>query len=408
MPLWRSAVTGLTVTSVLLAFLLLQPVRVRSQNLSSMLSAADGSEVVSRAPDAATPLPAADFLGSYRPDGKFKKSAKRNCTVTAAMRPHRQGVDLPEGVDLRDHREMVIENFASPAHREEKSASGSPSGAMESLMARTHGREALLHAPTRLAVDSQQRLIVTDPVIASIHVLDSKQPFRIAGGEGRRLRQPNGLALDRQDNIYVADGMTGLILVYDRNGRFLHAIGTFQGEPIFQEPTGIAIDRSHDRLYVLDSPANELLVLDLDGRVLQRAGGHRRRGSIHFEAPNEIAVRGSSVVVLDFAGSRIQVLDLKCALQHAFWIPATTAHSTLPAMSIALDPSGNIYVSNGLPGIRVYRQNGILLGMVSNCDQPTPGIWIDGDNRIYVAEPPISRINLFQALPSVRSSPTLH
>lgn len=371
-------------TCTLLA-LMLQPRQASSQNVNQVSSSAGIEKLVPPR-----------FIGSYRPSGKFKGGSKLSC-----MAPQRPA-EVPAWIDLCDHSEAVRENFAPPAratgvlHPKSRSA-----GLLESVLTLAYGREGLLHAPTHLAVDSRQRVIVTDPAIAAVHVLDGKLSFRIAGGIGRRLRQPNGVAVDDRDNIYVADGKIGLILVYDAAGTYLRAIGSFkgEGESIFQEPVGIAIDRGNRRLYVLDSPSNELFVLSLDGNVLQRVGGRRHKEGVNFDFPSEIAVRDSTIVVLDSHGSRLQTFDLRFNLRNAFNIHATPEEAKLPAMGLALDDSGNIYVNNGIPGIRIYRQNGTLVGALSSCDKSTPGIWIDSTNRIYLADPSFSRIILFQRLP---------
>ena len=252
-------------TCTLYVSMVFQPTQSSAQTGNELLSPAGGSELVP-----GSSVPEARFIGSYGLSGRFKKSSKLKCVVGSYGRPD----EVPTWIDLHDRSETVLENFAPPHHGTKVVRPKSRSASLlEHFAALAYGHEALLRAPTHLAVDSRQRLIVTDPPIAAVHILDGKDSLRISGGPGRRLQQPNSVALDKHDNIYVADGKVRVILVYDRAGTFLYSIGTLKGgESIFQGPTGIAIDRKNDRLYVLDSPSNELFVLGLDGNILQRLG----------------------------------------------------------------------------------------------------------------------------------------
>ncbi len=381
MPYWRSASVPLFGTCL---FLLLQGTTANGQNNTQL--------VPSGSRPAAIPY---KLLGNYRPSGKFKADPKHNCTVTESMLPHRRPTEVPSWIDLRDHSEASIENVAPPAHAVKRARGTSRSAtALESVARLAYGHAALLNIPTDIVIDSKHRLIVTDPGIPAVHVLDGNQSFRIEGGAERRLQQPNSVALDASDNIYIAEGKTGLVDVYGSNGAFLRSLGAFRGEPIFQEPTAVAVGRN--RLFVLDSAVHELVVLDLQGNILQRVGGRRRRRGVTFEFPSEIAVRDSTVAVLDSFGSRVQIFDLEGTLINAFQVGITRGDARPPAMGLALDSGGNVYVSNGWPDVRVYRRDGRLLGILDNCGKPAPGIWIDSSNRIYLSDPDAARIKVLE------------
>ena len=82
------------------------------------------------------------------------------------------------------------------------------------------------------------------------------------------IAQPVGVALDAQENIYVAAASIKMIVKYDRNGKRL---GEFT-DPSLERPTGLAIDKENKRLYVVDtvtgkSTTNSVKVFDLDGKM---------------------------------------------------------------------------------------------------------------------------------------------
>jgi len=78
--------------------------------------------------------------------------------------------------------------------------------------------------------------------------------------------------VDAEDNIYIADSEAGMVLVYNQSGQFIRYIGNFQGENMYERPTGIAIDRKARRLYLTDTPRNLVFILDLQGNVLKTCG----------------------------------------------------------------------------------------------------------------------------------------
>ena len=380
MPRWPSAVVRLCALSLLAVLLSIPAANAQAANRKA------GSK------DAASA--AAGYLGSYRPDGKFKAEAKQVCRLAEPAAPQ---TAVPGWVDLSTHDERVVENFAPP-HQAVAGATplSRPASGFSSAMALAYGHEPVLREPSRLAVDSRHRLIVLDPRFPAVHVLDGKESFRIAAGKDRRLRQPSDLTIDREDRIYVTDANLGVIEVYDREGTFLRSLGIVHGEPMFQGPAGIAIDDRNHHLLVLDSPANELIVLDLDGNILSRVGGTRHRGDVAFDLPTEIVLRNSTVAVLDSAGTRVHVFDLDGRLLQVFPVGVRPSRLRPHPMGLSLDSAGHVYVSSQHTNIAIYDLTGKLLGGLPNCGRGTPGIWIDAADRMYIADPSLSRVNVFQ------------
>lgn len=382
MPRWPSAFVSLS--ALFLVLWIPQSPLAQSQVANSFLSPSTSSE-------------APGWIGSYGPNGRFKADSKHVCSITKHMVAHQRPAEVPGWFDLRDPNGVVVENLAPP-HRSAKPLrpKSRAAGTLESIVAFAYGRDPLLNEPLHLALDSKQRLIVVDPRIPAVHVLTGEASFRIAGGPNHRLQSPHSVAADADDNIYVGDRKTGLIQVFNSAGAYLRSLGMFRDEPIFQEPTAIALDRENRRLFVLDTPVNELLVLDLEGNIIRRIGGHRHLGGVNFDLPNEIALRGSTIAVLDSLGTRLHIFDREGKLVHVFQIGQWSRRTLPHEMGLGLDSAGNVYVSNGEPGIRIYSPAGKLVGRLPNCDRATPGLWIDPSNRMYIADPSIGRVNVFQ------------
>jgi DNA-binding beta-propeller fold protein YncE len=88
-----------------------------------------------------------------------------------------------------------------------------------------------------------------------------------SGTPGSSFSQPSDVAWDRAGNIYVADGLgnNNRVAKFDKDGRFLAhwgSTGTAQGQ--FMGVKGIAID-AQDNVYVADAGNKRIQVFDAQG-----------------------------------------------------------------------------------------------------------------------------------------------
>lgn len=353
------------------------------------------------------------FAGVYAPDGTFKRPAKpgkaiygKNDGAYLSNSPYASGNrPAPEFMDLHSI-EYVVQNFEPPAHATERVQGHSIAGSLrDNIVTFAYGREWVLVAPTRVTTDSRERLIVADPNRAAVHVLEEKgkDSFRIAGGPQLRLHAPSSVAVDKSDNIYVADSDRGVVLLFNPDGYYLRTIGQFSGESMFQAPAAIAIDQQLGHLYVIDAPMHELFILDLSGRLLNRVGGPRdKSGKVRFDNPVDVAVSAGKVVVLD-AGSRIHVFGLYGEPLKNFPVPNLSGGRRVQKNGLALDSVGNIYLTNPVDStIEILSPDGSLLGVLGHRGSDDGGfirpfgIWVDRQDRLFVADSANRRVQMFQ------------
>jgi DNA-binding beta-propeller fold protein YncE len=140
--------------------------------------------------------------------------------------------------------------------------------------------------PVGLAIDTNNRfLYVVDTQQDQVLVFDAdtlKLLRRIGtGGKNHFLTSqgdfaaPQGVAVDKDGNVYVTDTLNDRVEIFDADGTFISAFGKAgDGPGYFARPKGIAID-SDGHIWVADEMQDHLQVFNREGRLLTYVGlGH--------------------------------------------------------------------------------------------------------------------------------------
>ena len=341
------------------------------------------------------------YVGAYLADGKYYSGGFMTALVQGETRASGQSlrpVEVPRGANLHA-RERLVEDLRreAPARR---TASGQSRWAewRDDLITAVYGHEKTIVGPQNVAVDAEDRVIVSDTAGGAVHVLDRVKPFRIAVGPQYRLRHAGAVAADSRDHIFVADPVEGIVVELDASGRFVREIGRVgENEGMFYSPAGLHIDEK-DLLYVADAGREMLLVLNRDGRVVKKAGGKRREMGVSFARPTAVAASNGEIAVLDSDGTRVQVLDRDCRLVASF-----NTGMTGTSIALDLDSEGNIYLTSAsLAKVRVFSATGVRKGEFGRHGfergelQAANGIAIDAKDRIYVSDAENRRVDVFQ------------
>ncbi len=343
------------------------------------------------------------WLGEYSADTKYRtgSSYTRLNSDGAPARAVRRPAEVPPFVDLHPIG-RVVPNYLPPARATQKVSRHSTFPSLfDKWMTAAYGHENTLLGPQHIAQDSKGRLIVSDPTTTTLHVLNGKDSFRIAGGKDRRLRMPGAVAVDANDRIYVIDRDSGLIQVYDPDGIYLYSLGKLGNESQYDDPTALAIDSKLSALYIVDTGRNLVVKTDTGGRAMARVGRYRGRIlGTEFENPHEIAVANDHVYVLDRNGSRVKVFDLNLNFvrELALQVPVRGPASEI---GFGVDDSGEIFVTAG-GGIRIFSSEGVLLGAFGQSGarageftEPS-GLCVDRSGKLFVSDTYNSRVQVFQ------------
>jgi DNA-binding beta-propeller fold protein YncE len=119
--------------------------------------------------------------------------------------------------------------------------------------------------------------------------------------------------------------------------------GTGPGE--FNRPEGLCVD-AQDRLYVADSCNHRIQIFSSDGKFIQ-AYGTAGKGLGQLSYPYDICVDAAGrQYVCEFGNSRIQVFDANHQPIEIIGGPGAEAGQFSNPWGVALDSAGNLYVAD--------------------------------------------------------------
>lgn len=147
------------------------------------------------------------------------------------------------------------------------------SGAPLGCTGRRGQAESQFQFPFQLASDRAGYLHVVDVLNGRVQSFHPKGRFygllgRFGTGPGE-LYRPNGVAIDSEDRLFVSDTYLGTVSVFEHE-RFRGLLLDARGRPLrFDAPVGLASWR--DRLYVVEAGANRVSVLHLTANAVTAA-----------------------------------------------------------------------------------------------------------------------------------------
>lgn len=261
---------------------------------------------------------------------------------------------------------------------------------------------ATFKAPYGVAVDGSGNVFIADQGNNLIRELSGGNVTTLAGtaglsganngpGTSATFNNPSGVAVDSQDNVYVADTGNNVIRKVAGPGTSTPGVVTTFASG-FSSPEGIATD-SAGNVYVADTGHNAVDLITPTGAVSTIATG--------FNYPNALAVDSAgNVYVSDFRNDVIKKLTKSGTSYTVATLAGTagvvgdvdgagTSAKFNQVYGIAVASSGNLYVTDTLN--RVVRQISptgqvtTVTGTQARFFYPE-GVAIDGSGNLYVVD----------------------
>ena len=225
------------------------------------------------------------------------------------------------------------------------------------------------------------------------------KPVKIVAG----INGPWGVAVDKKEQLIVAEFGSHCITVYDKEGkkvRLLGSKGTNYGQ--FTSPCGVAVTNDG---HILVTDEYRLQKLTPEGHCVMSVGSSKAdSGPLQFRIPIGISVHPTTgqIFVADNCNHRIQVINGDFTYSHSIGSIGTAPGQLYYPYDVALDGVGNVYVANSWNNsIGVFTLDGKYLrrfGSYGSGDGQLywpSSITIDTHNMVYVAERGNHRISVF-------------
>ena len=234
--------------------------------------------------DQASPLPLAG-------NGLLRASGEGGPALNASLyQPFGLAYDPQGNLYLADRRNHLVRRVRADGIIERVAGTGLPGFGGEGGPARL----ALLNQPTGLAFDRQGNLYIADSANHRVRKLDAKGNIQTVAGTGvpgfggdsgparlALLNQPNGLAFDSQNNLYIADSANRRVRKLDTSGNIQTVAGTNrdllpgEGGPALESALASPMDLSFGTeglLFIADPGSHRVYTLSPEGLLRSLAG----------------------------------------------------------------------------------------------------------------------------------------
>jgi tripartite motif-containing protein 71 len=203
------------------------------------------------------------------------------------------------------------------------------------------------------------------------------------------LKDPTGVAVDPSDNVFTAEPRKGLIQKFTNTGTFIRQWEIGSGDDHF--PARVATDSSGN-VFILDN-GNRILKFTNTGKFIRQWDSPR--SGTEFNSLSGIATDSSdNVFASDSYGARV----VKFTNTGTFIKQGNTRHFD-EASDVAVDPSGNVFVTAG--NIQKYTNNGTFIrewgkfGSGNGQFSGANGIAVDNSGNVFVVESTNDRVQKF-------------
>ncbi len=271
----------------------------------------------------------------------------------------------------------------------------------ESFLAAVRGRRPPIpfSGPHAVAIGPGRLIAVADSTGGSVHVIDlgERTHVIVSGVEGSPFGAPVGVAWVG-DGLFVTDAGRGDVIELDAGGRFRRRFGS----DVLRRPVGITYVARREQLYVVDGGSHRLAVFDLDGRAVRTIGQPGSEpGSFNY--PTHICCSGDKLLVADSGNFRVQLLDLEGRCVRTIGQKGDGAGDFALPKGVAFDSNGYIYVTDArFENVQLFDRDGRLL-MAFGEEGHGPGqfslpagLAIGTDDRIWIADSGNRRLQVFQ------------
>ena len=237
--------------------------------------------------------------------------------------------------------------------------------------------------PWGMALNSKQQLVVAERGGKKVTVFD-KEGMKVQTITCEEFSYPSGIAVDKDDNIYVSDMVKCSLLKFSKEGKLMKVVGREGTQPEeFKDPSMIKI--INDELYVCDRENYRVQILNTRLEYINSFGCYGD-GDGQFNEPNDIAQdRAENLYVTDSNNSRVQVFDCKGQFLFAFSEKGAASEQLNRPRGVCVSYDQLLYVCDRWNNcVSVFKTSGEFVTSFGQFSIPA-AIVIDDDGFVYVS-----------------------
>ena len=240
--------------------------------------------------------------------------------------------------------------------------------------------------PWEITFNSKEELVVTECGGKKVSVMD-KHGKRLRTIQCDKLKNPTGVSLDEDGNIYVTDFNVDSLFKFNKEGECVQVLqksGSQPGE--FQQPTSIRV--LNDKLFVCDKKNNRIQVLDNNFKFIH-SFGQKGTGNGQLDWPQGVVQdKAGNLYVTDYGNHRVQVFNREGQFLSTFCEKGTASKKLNRPVGICFDVCSDfVFVSEKDVGcVSVFKPSGEFVTSFGELLNTPAGMAVDEDGFVYVCE----------------------
>lgn len=203
--------------------------------------------------------------------------------------------------------------------------------------------------------------------------------------------------LDRALSLYLTDTRNAQVQQYDIDGRLVQ---TYQNASELPQPGSVVVDDSRGEIFIADRLTARILVFDRGGLIIRAIGADVKENALRFQNISALAMATNQLYVSDQLGSNIYALAPSGKLRYKFGYDEMKKPG-----SVTTDDYNRVYVADLADNtIKVYR-GGELQTTVGEPRDPArlnfqliSDLWIS-DGLLYVADAAGASVQILRVVP---------